>query len=43
MEWAMKILTEECMVVNRISMMMDRKLMRILMKMIIMMKRRRTK
>jgi hypothetical protein len=43
MEWAMKILTEVCMVVNRISMMMDRKLMRILMKMIIMMKRRRTK
>ena len=42
-EWAMKNLMEVCMVVNKISMMMDRKLMEILMKMNIMMKKRKMK
>ena len=39
----MMILTEACMVVNKISMMMDRKLMEILMKMNIMMMKRKMK
>jgi len=43
MEWVMMILTEVCMVVNKISMMMDRKLMEILMMMNIMMKKRKMK
>jgi NADH:ubiquinone oxidoreductase subunit K len=43
MEWVMMILTEACMVVNKISMMMDRKLMEILMKMNIMMMKRKMK
>jgi len=42
-EWVMMILTEACMVVNKISMMMDRKLMEILMKMNIMMMKRKMK
>lgn len=41
MEWAMKNLTEVCMAVSKILMMMDRKLMRILMKMITMMRKRK--
>ena len=43
MEWAMKNLTEVCMAVSKILMMMDRKLMRILMKMITMMRKRKRK
>jgi hypothetical protein len=43
MEWAMKNLTEVCMAVSKIFMMMDKKLMRILMKMITMMRKKKRK